>query len=135
MEKPRHLPSGQTGRRDLTADAVKEHPANAIEVPHSPGIDASEELKKEKSDSHKRLNLGVGEANQILTHLGGVGSRTPVPLNYAETYLFVAKIAASATGPDQVFIRVYGPQESVERDEPGSWTAPIFPDLARGISP
>jgi hypothetical protein len=37
--------------------------------------------------------------------------------------LLVAKIAASSgDNPDQVFIRIYGPQESVETEEPGSWT-------------
>jgi len=34
----------------------------------------------------------------------------------------VAKVAASAANPDQVFIRVYAPREPVEREEPGSWS-------------
>ncbi len=80
-------------------------------------------IKKDKADAHNRLNIGVGGANQLFTHLGGAGSRTPLPLNYGETYLLVAKIAASGgANPDQVFIRVFGPQEAVDAEEPGSWT-------------
>ena len=52
-----------------------------------------------------------------------------VPLEYGETYLLVAKIAVGATKNCQVFIRVYGPREAVEREEPNTWTAvgPLFP--------
>ena len=103
-------------------------PINAVAVL----LRTAEDPRKEKANAHKRLNLGVGGPNQIFTHLGGAGLRTPVPLNYAETYLFVAKIAAGSTSPDQVFIRVYGPQESVEREEPSSWTVvgpPFHSDL------
>ncbi len=78
------------------------------------------ELKNE--DSRLRLNVGVGGANELFTHLQRVGSRTPVPLGYGKTYLLVAKIAASADHPDQVFLRVYGAEDPVDRDEPGSWT-------------
>src|SRR5262249_34057241 len=69
-----------------------------------------------------RLNVGVGGANQLFTHLQQVGSRTPLPLSYGETYLLVAKIVASKANPDQVFMRVYGPAEPIEPDEPGSWS-------------
>jgi hypothetical protein len=36
--------------------------------------------------------------------------------------LLVAKIAASSANPDQVFVRVYAPQEPVDREETGAWT-------------
>jgi hypothetical protein len=78
------------------------------------------ELKKE--DPRLRLNVGIGGANELFTHLQRVGSRTPVPLSYGKTYLLVAKIAASAANPDQVFMRVYGADDPIDRDEPGSWT-------------
>src|SRR5205823_6681419 len=54
-------------------------------------------------------------------HLERVGARTPLPLSYGETYLVVAKIAPSAAHPDQTFVRVYGPDEPVGREEPRQW--------------
>jgi hypothetical protein len=91
-------------------------PLNAVAVL----LRTSEEIRKE--DPLKRLNIGVGGGNQLFTHLNRVGSRTPLPLVYGETYLLVAKVVASGADPDQVFIRVYGPEEPVEPEEPGSWS-------------
>jgi hypothetical protein len=85
----------------------------------------SDELEREhqgQENRRERLNIGVHRVNHLFTHLHGVEARMPLPLSYGETYLLVAKIAASAAGPDQVFIRVYGPQEPVEREDFGSWT-------------
>ena len=94
-------------------------PVNAVAVL----LRTSAGFKNEKRDARRRLNIGVGGVNQVFTHLGRTGSRTPLPLNYGETYLLVAKIAARAgANPDQVFIRVYGPQEAVDPEEPSSWT-------------
>ena len=45
---------------------------------------------------------------------------------------YLAKVAASGTHPDQLFLRVYGPDEPVDRSEPAGWTAvspPIESDL------
>jgi hypothetical protein len=39
---------------------------------------------------------------------------------------------ASGAYPDQVFLRVYGPQEPVDHEEPGNWSAvgpPVQSDL------
>jgi ferric-dicitrate binding protein FerR (iron transport regulator) len=80
----------------------------------------SEELQNE--DPRKRLNVGVGGVNQLFTHLQKIGCRTPLPLSYGETYLLVAKIVASGVNADQVFLRVYGPEEPVEPTEPGTWS-------------
>jgi ferric-dicitrate binding protein FerR (iron transport regulator) len=91
-------------------------PLNAVAVL----LRTTDELKTE--DSRFRLNVGVGGANELFTHLQRVGSRTPVPLSYGKTYLLVAKIAASAANADQVFMRVYGAADPIDRDEPGSWT-------------
>jgi hypothetical protein len=93
-------------------------PLNALAIL----LRTTEELQKGKDDARKRLNIGVGGANQLFTHLEKVGSRTPVPLRYGETYLLVAKIVASSTDPGQVFMRVYHPDEPIERDESDSWT-------------
>ena len=56
----------------------------------------------------------------------------PLPLSYGETYLLTAKVIASSSYPDQVFMRVFGPQEPVDREEPGNWSVvgpPIESDL------
>jgi hypothetical protein len=91
-------------------------PLNAVAVL----LRTTAELQTE--DASKRLNVGVGGANELFTHLHRVGSRTPLPLSYGQTYLLVAKIVAGGSDPDQVFMRVYGPDEPVERQEPGSWS-------------
>jgi hypothetical protein len=101
-------------------------PLNAVAVL----LRTTHELRKE--DPAKRLDIGVGGVNHVFTHLNRIGCRTPMPLSYGETYLLVAKIVASRTSPDQVFLRVYGPQEPVEREEPGSWSVvgpPVHSDL------
>jgi hypothetical protein len=89
-------------------------PLNAVAVL----LRTSAEIRKEDP----RLRLNVGVVNQLFTHLNAVGSRTPLPLDYGSTYLLAAKIAARAAEADQVFLRVYGPQEAVERQEPDAWT-------------
>jgi hypothetical protein len=99
-------------------------PVNAVAVLLWPDADA----RVQDGDRQRRLNIGVGGANQVFTHLQGVGSRTPLPLSYGETYLLVAKIVAGRDRPDQVFIRVYAPLEPVEHDESDGWsvTGPPF---------
>jgi ferric-dicitrate binding protein FerR (iron transport regulator) len=79
-------------------------------------------------DPRRQLNVGIRGWNQAFTLLHDAGSRTPLPLRYGETYLLVAKVAASADHPDQVFVRVYGPDEPVEPDEPAAWSSdsPLF---------
>jgi ferric-dicitrate binding protein FerR (iron transport regulator) len=79
-------------------------------------------------DARRQLNVGIRGWNQAFTLLHDAGTRTPLPLRYGETYLLVAKIAASADHPDQVFVRVYGPGEPVEPDEPAAWSSdsPLF---------
>ena len=75
-------------------------------------------------------SLGVDQGD-----LQRVGSRTPLPLSYGETYLLVAKIVAGSANADQVFMRVYGPEEPIERDEPGSWSGvgpPLYSNLVFG---
>jgi len=101
-------------------------PLNAVAVLLRTGT----EIRKE--DQRKRLNVGVGGVNQLFTHLNAVGSRTPLPLEFGQTYLLVAKIAARAGEPDQVFLRVYAPHEAVEPQEPDGWTVtgpPFHSDL------
>jgi ferric-dicitrate binding protein FerR (iron transport regulator) len=80
----------------------------------------ADELKKE--DPRKRLNIGVGKSNRLFTFFDRASAQTPLPLRYGETYLLVAKIVTSSKHPDQVFLRVYGQDEPIERGEPDSWS-------------
>jgi len=96
----------------------------------------TEELQRDQHDAttdlSKRLNFGVDRTNELFTHLERIGRRMPLPLSYGETYLLVAKVVASGAHPDQVFVRVYAPQEPVDREEPANWSAvgpPIHSDL------
>src|ERR1019366_10226101 len=54
-------------------------------------------------------------------------ARKPIPMERGVTYLLVAKIAASRSRADQVFLRVYGPNESIEPNETGSWSVQSAP--------
>ena len=83
----------------------------------------TDEFEPEREDPRERLNIGVGTSNHLFTHLQRLGSRTPIPLSSGETYLLVAKIATASSGPDQVSMRVYAPDEPIELVEPSTWTA------------
>src|SRR5262249_16276030 len=73
-------------------------------------------------DMSRRLMIGAGGSNQIFTHFGRACARASMPLGSGTTYLFVAKVVASGSASDQVFLRVYGPGEPIGAEEPGSWT-------------
>lgn len=90
--------------------------------------DEFERMPAGKDDPRERMNLGVRGWNQLFTQLHDMNSRTSLPLRYGETYLFVAKIVASQRSPDQVFMRIYSPDEHLELEETGSWTVtgPLF---------
>jgi hypothetical protein len=96
----------------------------------------TEELARDNRDGTRdlrlRMNFGVDRTNDLFAHLERIGCRMPLPLSYGQTYLFVAKIAASGTHSDQLFLRVYGPEEPVDLSEPAGWSAigpPIQSDL------
>jgi anti-sigma factor RsiW len=96
----------------------------------------TDELERDQRDAttdlRKRLNFGVDRTNELYMHLERIGRRMPLPLSFGETYLLVAKVAASGAYPDQVFLRIYGPQEPVDREEPANWSSvgpPIQSDL------
>jgi hypothetical protein len=84
-------------------------------------------MRQTHSDPRQRLNIGVRGRNQLFMLLHDAGARAQLPLRYGDTYLLVAKIAASANNPDQVFLRVYGPEEPVEADEPAAWSSESRP--------
>lgn len=97
-------------------------PQNSVAVLLRNAHELEGELTREQPDFTRRMNLGMERGNDLFTSLQRVGARTPLPLSYGETYLFVAKIVASAANPDQVFLRVYAPGEPPEREEPGTWS-------------
>jgi hypothetical protein len=97
-------------------------PQNGVAVLLRTADELEGELTRGQPDVSRRMNLGIERGNDLFTSLQRVGARTPLPLTYGETYLFVAKIVASAANPDQVFLRVYAPGEPPDREEPGSWS-------------
>jgi hypothetical protein len=97
-------------------------PQNSVAVLLRTADELEGELTRAQPDMTKRMNLGMERGNDLFTSLQRVGARTPLPLSYGETYLFVAKIVASAADPDQVFLRVYATGEPPDREEPGSWS-------------
>jgi hypothetical protein len=105
---------------------------NAVAVLLRTTEDLERDNRTGESDPFTRFNAGVDRGNTLFTYLKRVGARSPLPLSYGQTYLLVAKIAASGSAPDQVFVRVYGPDEPVDRDEPGFWSVvgpPVESDL------
>ena len=77
---------------------------------------------KGNADLTQRLNVGIDRGNDVSTHLNRVGTRTPLPLTFGQTYLIVAKVVTGKALPDQAFVRVYGPDEAVDWDEPTAWS-------------
>lgn len=72
----------------------------------------------------KRLRIGVGpHAPVVYVQYEGGTVRLPLPLSPDKAYLMVAKIVAGRERPDQVMIRVYGPDEPADPDEPKVWSA------------
>ena len=61
----------------------------------------------------------------------GAGQHASVPLDIARTYLVVGKILASAAGPDQAFVRLYGTKDRLPLDEPLTWTVSSRPVVNR----
>jgi hypothetical protein len=98
-------------------------PLNAVTILFRESQELARDQLDGTTDLRKRLNFGMDRTNELFTHLERMGRRLPLPLSYGETYLLVAKVAASAAHPDQVFLRVYGPQEPIDREEPTVWSA------------
>lgn len=72
----------------------------------------------------KRLRIGVGPHSPVVyVQYEGGSVRLPLPLSADKAYLIVAKVVAGRERPDQVLIRVYGPDEPVDLDEPKVWSA------------
>ena len=84
-------------------------------------------------NARQRLFIGVKKANQLSARVQRMDAQMPISFSDNATYLLVAKIAASRTGSDQVFVRAYAADETVETSEPSNWTltsAPFQSDLS-----
>ena len=92
------------------------HPHNVVSVMLRP-----HEHPRQKPDLAKRLTIGVGGSNQLFTHMGGANARACLPMT-GNTYLLAAKIVASSSTSEQIFVRVYAPKEPIGIEEPHSWT-------------
>jgi hypothetical protein len=71
---------------------------------------------------HRRLSLGIGSDNHLFASLQGTFSRVPVPLGSRATYLLVAKIAARPDRPCSIHVRIYSPDDIVDREETQLWS-------------
>jgi len=107
----------------LRRDGPPLDPLNSVSIQFRETAELETEQRGEPIDLRRRLNVGLDRTNELFTHLERVGRRMPLPLSYGQTYLLVAKVVASGSYPDQVFVRVYGPQEPVDREEPATWSA------------
>jgi hypothetical protein len=88
--------------------------------------------QKKNEDFWKRLSIGVMKSNVVYTQLQRMKASKSVPLDDGVTYFLVAKIVASRAHADQVFARVYRPDELVETTEPTAWplqSPPFHSDL------
>ena len=69
------------------------------------------------------LSVGIAGNNSLFAQVEkGQHRPTQLPLAYKEPYLLVAKVLASSSQADQVFVQVYGVEDPVDASEPGTWT-------------
>jgi hypothetical protein len=107
-------------------------PPNAVAILFRTTPELEADMKTGNADLVQRLNIGIDRNSEVFTYLNRVGSRQPLPLIFGQTYRIVAKIVTSQDLPDQVFVRVYGPDETVDWDEPTAWSLvgpQVFSDL------
>jgi hypothetical protein len=98
-------------------------PLNSVSVQFRQTDELARDQREDARDLRLRMNFGVDRTNDLFAHLERIGRRMPLPLSFGETYLLVAKVAASSMHPDQLFLRVYGPDEPIDRSEPAGWSA------------
>jgi hypothetical protein len=74
------------------------------------------------SDIKTRIGVGMSARGEPMIYgpTGNAISRVPLPAR--QTYLFVAKIVTGRDRPDQVFLQVYGAEDTLPDVEPVHWT-------------
>jgi ferric-dicitrate binding protein FerR (iron transport regulator) len=116
-------------------DVHRPHPDKAGDRVKSPEMGHRDHGREGFPDLSNRLMIGAGGSNQMFTRLGPHCARASLPIASDTSYLLVAKIVASRSSADQVFVRVYGPREQLGAEEPACWTVtgPAFhSDLVLG---
>ncbi len=94
---------------------------NLIAVHLRDGAKGARPFRYGQRQHRPRINFGVRH-NTLFANLADIGSHNTLPLSPRESYLLVAKIVAGSQNPDQTFVRVYGAQELIDRDEPEEWS-------------
>lgn len=76
------------------------------------------------SERVPRDRMGFGVLSDAMPNaVGQQGSVAGlVPIAAGRDHLFVAKLVTSRSAPEQLFLKVYAPDEAVDRDEPERWT-------------
>jgi ferric-dicitrate binding protein FerR (iron transport regulator) len=105
-------------RRDRPKD---QYEMNSLAV----SLKAAPEGRFDPQWYNRRISFSVGCDLCATQH--GAQSRVALPLGYGKTYLLVAKIVAHATQKNEVYVRVYGSDEPVEREETMLWTVTGVP--------
>lgn len=67
--------------------------------------------------SNGKFFVGLGSSTANLQYGAGAG----FPVQPDTTYFLVAKVVSAATGSDQAFIKIYGPDDTVPATEPETW--------------
>jgi hypothetical protein len=73
------------------------------------------------------LRMGIAHPGLAFLDLGGESVRTRLPLEDDKPYLILAKIVAGRDRPDQAFLTVYRVGQTIEVEEPMSWTLSTGP--------
>lgn len=83
--------------------------------------------------SNDRLGFGImsNGCPHLLNRFGN--SNGTVPIRDGVPYLCVFKIVSGRTAPDQAFLKLYGPDETVDRHEPAAWTLVGQPGSYDGV--
>lgn len=80
-------------------------------------------MQQKFENGRQRLFIGIKKQNQLMMRLQQMDAQASIPMADDAVQLVVAKIACSRTGSDQIFLRVYAPEDKVDSTEPTtSWS-------------
>jgi hypothetical protein len=86
------------------------------------------------SDGDRMMVIGVAQPDQVLfLRFLGSTAQAAIPFRYGATYLLVGKIVCGRTAPDQLFVKIYGEDDRVDRSEPAIWSLvsrPVHSEVA-----
>jgi hypothetical protein len=80
-------------------------------------------------DPSNELRIGIhSQARAMSVLFDGKTQRTAIPIQSGQPYLLVGKLVSNQSLPDQILLRVFGPDEKPSIREPLSWT--LISDVA-----